>query len=93
MSDMSSFVLEGQKCPVGPGSVLNGRFELGNEILGIGGMGFAVMARDRVLEEAVVCKIARPDNKTASESFRAQYRTLRQVRSTGLLAVFGYFEH
>lgn len=74
--------------PVGPGSVLAGRYELGG-VIGRGGSADVYRAEDRVLSRAVAVKVLREATHGASERerFVAEARTVANLGHHGLVTV------
>lgn len=78
--------------PVGPGSLIAGRFEL-LERLGAGGMGTVFRARDRQLHEPVAVKVLRLGREPqALERFHSEVRLARKVKHRNVCGVYEYGE-
>jgi hypothetical protein len=83
---------QGGADPLPPGTVLGGRYELG-QLIGRGGMGVVVEALDRALGVAVAIKIVRPEyagERTWSERLAREVKLARQIQHPNVCRVFDY---
>ncbi len=72
-------------------AVICSRFHI-IELLGIGSVARAFLCLDDLVEEKVVCKVAK--QPAGADTFiKEQYRALRSFRSSSLPTPIGYFEH
>ncbi|HLK88763.1 MAG TPA: serine/threonine-protein kinase [Polyangia bacterium] len=78
--------------PLPPGTVLAGRYQLG-QLIGRGGMGVVVEALDRVLGVAVAIKIVRAEyagERSWSERLAREVKLARQIQHPNVCRVFDY---
>lgn len=77
-----------------PGSLIAARYEV-LQVVGKGGMGVVVKARDRALDEIVALKVLRADLAESAEMdrrFRTEIKLARRVRHRNVCAIHEYGE-
>ena len=80
--------------PLGPGTILAGRYEI-LEYVGKGGMGVVYKAHDRTLDETVAIKILREqafDDPSMTQRFLAEIKLARRVTHRNVCRIHDYGE-